>query len=230
MDPKAHWYPSHSPYNFTLNNPVNLVDPNGKWVKGAGFWNNLFNNDEKAKANKIASEHKNAEVMDIGGGNYKVVYRSENEEKTIGDPDVALGQENQIFIFKNSKRNGVYKTLAHMLDANFQTWMRGHRSSLSTLNGIAEDVKPFTDGMAIGARDMSLVWNPVLALPNSVKTISKGENLLGEKKEGTFDRYVRPTIGLLAPPVKAAPQSLRTVNVFLKLKDTGERTGSYFTE
>jgi hypothetical protein len=70
----------------------------------------------------------------------------------------------------------------------------------------------------------------VVALPNSVKTISKGENLLGEKKEGTFDRYVRPTIGLLAPPVKAAPQSLRTVNVFLKLKDTGERTGSYFTE
>ena len=29
-DPKAHLFPSHSPYNYCLNNPINLVDPNGE--------------------------------------------------------------------------------------------------------------------------------------------------------------------------------------------------------
>lgn len=42
VDPKAHWYPGHGPYNFSLNNPVNLVDPNGMWVEGGGFLITFF--------------------------------------------------------------------------------------------------------------------------------------------------------------------------------------------
>ena len=48
VDPKAHWYPSMSSYNFTANNPVILVDPNGQWVEGEGFFTNLFYSDDRA--------------------------------------------------------------------------------------------------------------------------------------------------------------------------------------
>jgi hypothetical protein len=32
VDPKYNEYPSWSPYNYTLNNPLNLIDPDGKAV------------------------------------------------------------------------------------------------------------------------------------------------------------------------------------------------------
>jgi len=51
-----------TPYSMALNNPAMYFDPNGMWVKGGGFWNNLFNSDEKV-IQKMA--HKHAE--DIGG-------------------------------------------------------------------------------------------------------------------------------------------------------------------
>ena len=31
-DPKAHWYPSLSPYAYALNSPLMYKDPNGEWV------------------------------------------------------------------------------------------------------------------------------------------------------------------------------------------------------
>ena len=73
VDPKSHWYPSMSPYNFTANNPVMLVDPNGQWVEGGGFWNNLFCSDNKV-VEKMAQKHADeigGEVMTIDGG-YRV--------------------------------------------------------------------------------------------------------------------------------------------------------------
>jgi len=48
VDAKAYWYPSMSSYNFTANNPVILVDPNGQWVEGEGFFTNLFYSDDRA--------------------------------------------------------------------------------------------------------------------------------------------------------------------------------------
>ena len=34
VDPLAHKYPNMSPYNFSGNNPVMLVDPDGRWIPG----------------------------------------------------------------------------------------------------------------------------------------------------------------------------------------------------
>ncbi|MCH7403869.1 hypothetical protein MM214_18560 [Belliella kenyensis] len=35
VDPVADIYLGFSPYNFTLNNPIKYIDPNGMWVEGA---------------------------------------------------------------------------------------------------------------------------------------------------------------------------------------------------
>ena len=32
IDPKAHWYPSLSPYNYAANNPLFYTDPNGEYL------------------------------------------------------------------------------------------------------------------------------------------------------------------------------------------------------
>ena len=39
VDPKAHWYPNKTPFNFSGNNPLNILDPNGMWEeKPDGSW------------------------------------------------------------------------------------------------------------------------------------------------------------------------------------------------
>lgn len=37
-DPCAEMYLSYSPYNYTLNNPINYLDPNGMWVDKGDRW------------------------------------------------------------------------------------------------------------------------------------------------------------------------------------------------
>ena len=59
MDAKAHWYPGHSPFNFSLNNPVMFVDPNGMWVKGGGFLANVFHSDDWV-AERMAQKYADA--------------------------------------------------------------------------------------------------------------------------------------------------------------------------
>lgn len=43
IDPAGQY---HSPYLGMGNNPINGVDPDGAWVKGAGFWKNIFQTDK----------------------------------------------------------------------------------------------------------------------------------------------------------------------------------------
>jgi RHS repeat-associated protein len=39
VDPKAHWYPNKAPFNFSGNNPLNIIDPNGMWEQDPdGNW------------------------------------------------------------------------------------------------------------------------------------------------------------------------------------------------
>jgi RHS repeat-associated protein len=46
-----HW----SLYLGMGNNPVMGVDPDGQWVWGAGFWNNIFHSDERIHSERLAA-------------------------------------------------------------------------------------------------------------------------------------------------------------------------------
>lgn len=41
MDPLSDFYTSYSPYNYTLNNPIKFIDPNGMCVDIPGVGSTL---------------------------------------------------------------------------------------------------------------------------------------------------------------------------------------------
>ncbi len=55
-----------SPYLGMGNNPINGVDPDGAWVKGAGFWNNLFHSDSHIYQNDYGFSAAEAQAI-VGG-------------------------------------------------------------------------------------------------------------------------------------------------------------------
>jgi RHS repeat-associated protein len=74
VDPKSYWYQSQSPYVFTLNNPIMLHDPNGQWVEGGGWLNNVLFSDDKVVSIMAKNYAKNTggSVSKIDGG-YRVL-------------------------------------------------------------------------------------------------------------------------------------------------------------
>jgi len=50
IDPAAEKYYTFSPYNYTMSDPINLIDPNGMWVQGSDAWNSM--NEQLDKMDK----------------------------------------------------------------------------------------------------------------------------------------------------------------------------------
>ncbi len=59
MDQLAEIYQGFSPYNYTLNNPVKNVDPNGMWVENAGSFST---NDPEEIREYFRSNQKGSET------------------------------------------------------------------------------------------------------------------------------------------------------------------------
>ncbi len=78
VDPLASRYPNVSPYMYVLGNPVRYTDPDGRWVKGAGFLSNIFRTDEantaKVTARKLNKAGYKTIITKNSKRNYDVVF------------------------------------------------------------------------------------------------------------------------------------------------------------
>jgi len=192
VDPKAHWYPGHCPYNFSLNNPINLQDPNGMWVEGAGFFRNVFNSDEKILAQDLAAEN-GGEAFKHGDA-WRATWTTQNNEKVEG-VDVNMDDLHIVDFKKGAKRDGTYDSGVQMLDTKFDNLLNDNmRSGVSSWMSFAE---PLDQEIAPKVAKTAATWLPPAAVINSTKTISTGSDLYGNKKEGALDRYIRPGIALI---------------------------------
>ncbi|TNE27608.1 MAG: RHS repeat-associated core domain-containing protein [Bacteroidetes bacterium] len=104
VDPMTAKYPSMSPYNFSGNNPIVFVDPNGMWIEGAGFWNNLFNSDEKILAENLAAKHEGATITKFDDG-YQVNYNLNDGYQATKDKTGQISATESVFFSNKVDRD-----------------------------------------------------------------------------------------------------------------------------
>jgi RHS repeat-associated protein len=108
VDPLSDQYPSHSGYNYVMNNPVMLIDPNGMWVEGAGLLNNLFKSEQRNEAEMKAKQLSAEGALDVGvdrnGNEWHVSYREENRNEACSTEESDFTYTNLSFRPKDSSR------------------------------------------------------------------------------------------------------------------------------
>ena len=108
VDPLASWYPGISPYAYCLNNPVIYVDPDGRWVKGAGFFRNLFKSDERILAEDEAAKHPGGQAAKIDGGWRATWYEDEKAHYDNGASTAStFGFEDFLKSERKERKTGV---------------------------------------------------------------------------------------------------------------------------
>lgn len=77
----AEMYQAYSPYNYTLNNPVRLIDPNGMWVEEA----DRYTTNDSDEIRDFISQHRG------GGENEKTYDGGTLPEHTVSAPRAFSG-------------------------------------------------------------------------------------------------------------------------------------------
>jgi RHS repeat-associated protein len=172
-DPLFEKYPSISPYTYCANNPLKYVDPTGEtWVeleKGGFVYDSRVLNQKDAvkyygmKANAIANNYsyksKNGEVRLLDNGVY-----------TVNDVKHKL----------QDKAGGLSKVIAGARKIAVKLDQGGSCDGANTGRSSSDMENKILDAVASVAQGGALI-NPLVSITNDVKTLTKGEDIYGNK-------------------------------------------------
>ena len=179
VDPMASKYPNVSPYMYVLGNPVRNIDPDGRWVKGAGFWRNVFKSDSRINAeNRVTALKKQGidatKKRNREAGGWDVFYES-SETVDFGDGNKTFN----IFAVENfskKNRNNEVGEAVSYIDRAMDNGIRNLTKPLGKINtGVGST--PYRVAQAVAN------INPLVSIPNAVKTLTMGENIYDEKTD-----------------------------------------------
>ena len=211
VDPLANKYPHVTPYNFVENNPIMLVDPtglgpwqldgNGGWIAEKGDGAETLAQDagiSRAQAYKKMEEQGYGTYVDKDGVTKSAVDPGDVVQVDPPKRSTSTASSDQ----KNSSNspsgssssNDTRTESASIFDL---------RSGLNPISNALERADRVADDIAQAVGNLAAIWIPTLSIANGYLTIQNGEDIFGNKKEGTYDRYVRPIISIFGPLGKA---------------------------
>ena len=128
VDPMSDKYPSTSPYTYCANNPVKLVDPNGKeiWIDGYRYVPGQncpegvdVNTQQKWNSLNTIYGKKNGQIVidEISSSDYQLCISSEINTKSTGSHE--RGDDESGTIYLNGHNNDIV-TLSHELFHGYQ--------------------------------------------------------------------------------------------------------------
>ncbi len=179
MDPLADKYPSTSSYMYVLGNPVLYTDPDGRWVKGAGFWRNVFKSDSRIKAENRVSVLKKQGIeatkkRNCQAGGWDVSYES-RETVDLGDGNKTFN----IFAVENFSKKNRNNEVGEAVSYIDRAMDNGMRNLTKPLGKIKTGVGSTPHRIAQAIANI----NPLVSIPNAVKTLTMGENIYDEKTD-----------------------------------------------
>jgi RHS repeat-associated protein len=187
VDPLSDKYPSMSPFMYTAGNPVMLVDPDGRWVKGAGFWRNITKTDNRINAeNRAAALGGDAKAYrNEEGKGWSVSYSSNESWPTdLGNGGTLLSSEtvenySNSSTFKDIKRRG----------NDGRKWINENKTTIVNISHVTQNIG---DGVVfigyictvsvIGAE----IGVPLAALGNTISGIGTGIEVAVELNSNDF--------------------------------------------
>jgi len=146
VDPLASMYPSVSPYMYVLGNPVMLKDPDGRWVKGAGFWRNIFKSDNRINAeNRVSALKKQgidaSKSRNWKAGGWDVTYASNESWPADLDAKGSTLSSSTVENFSRQNRNNEVAEAVSYIDRAMDNGMRNLTKPLGNINtGVGSNI------------------------------------------------------------------------------------------
>jgi RHS repeat-associated protein len=179
VDPLSDMYPSTSPFMYVLGNPVRYTDPDGRWVKGEGFWRNIFKSDNRINAENRVSALKKQGIdanksRNWKAGGWDVTYSSNESWPADLDAKGSLLSSSTVENFSKKNRNNEVAEAVSFIDIAMDNGMRSLTKPLGNIN---------TGVGSVPHRVSKAVASIILSIPNAIKTLTMNENIFDEKTD-----------------------------------------------
>lgn len=237
IDPKSENMPWQSPYCSMDNNPILYNDPLGDWVKGAGFFRNVFNSDKKIKAQDFSRNHEGSTLRKTENGDYTVswVTKGENTKQTNsnGEETTTIGDVAHIKAFTDKNSNDLsdhgnaFFNFMGLLDYGVSN-LRGSKDNYG--EGEGSDDGANTGNNSKGKQAPKAIKVAVglvapVSVINGVVTLATEKNIYGEESSSKLDKGVA-VLNIVAPILPLTKVGKELSNNLPKLSNAAGKTST----